>query len=102
MTAWPTTDGLALEATAVVVEAGLTVWVRADEVEVLKLASPPKTAVIEWLPAVVGVATQVAVVPLKATEPVPQLMVLAPSLKVTVSLPDGVPEPGAVTATVAV
>ncbi len=46
--------------------------------------------------------TQVAVVPLKATEPVPQLMVLAPSLKVTVSLLDGVPAPGEVTATVAV
>ena len=66
------------------------------------MASPPKTAVIEWLPAVVGVTTQVAVVPLKATEPEPQVSVLAPSLKVTVSAFDGVPEPGAVTATVAV
>jgi hypothetical protein len=45
---------------------------------------------------------QVAVVPLKATDPAPQVIVVVPSLKVTVSLADGVPDPGAVTATVAV
>ncbi len=43
-----------------------------------------------------------ASVPLKTVEPEPQVMVVAPSLKVTVSLLDGVPEPGEVTATVAV
>ena len=41
VTAWPNTEGLAKEASAVVVSALFTVWVRAPEVELLKLPSLP-------------------------------------------------------------
>ena len=47
VTLCPTTEGLTLEVTAVVVEALPTLSLSAVEVEVAKLASPPKTAVIE-------------------------------------------------------
>jgi len=40
VTDWPNTDGLAEEATVVVVETWFTVWVKFAEVLVLKLASP--------------------------------------------------------------
>ena len=45
---------------------------------------------------------QVALVPLKAEEPVPHVIVLAAVLEGHVSLADGVPDPGEVTDTVAV
>ena len=37
---WPVTDGFTTADTPVVVEARFTVWVTADEVDVVKLASP--------------------------------------------------------------
>jgi hypothetical protein len=95
----PKTDGLAEDVTVVVVwpwAGGVTVWVRAALVLVLKFASPPYVAVIEKLPAWVNVAVNVAIPP--ESVPVPMLMV--PLRKVTV--PDGVPAPGDTAATVAV
>ena len=38
VTGWPETDGLALEASAVLVEARFTTWLTAAEVEAAKLA----------------------------------------------------------------
>jgi len=46
VTDWPNTEGAADEFTVVVVSALLTVWVKFGDVLVLKLASPPYTAVI--------------------------------------------------------
>jgi hypothetical protein len=40
MTFWPTTDGLAEDASAVVVSPLFTIWVRFGEVLAVKLASP--------------------------------------------------------------
>ena len=76
--------------------AAFTVWVSVDEVLPPKLVSPPYTPVIECAATDNEVVVKVAVPPLSV--PVPN--VVAPSLKVTV--PVGVPEAGAGTATVAV
>ena len=62
----------------------------------LKLLSPPYWAVIEWLPALKLEVVNVAV----SCDRVPVPMVVAPSRNVTV--PVGVPAPGAVGVTVAV
>jgi hypothetical protein len=48
------------------------------------------------------VTVQVALVPLKAIEPEPHVIMDTPSLKVIVSVDNGVPAPGAVTPTPAV
>ena len=82
----PNTMGFADEVTAVVVLSLLTVCVRGADVLPAKLASPPYTAVIEWVPTVSAVVANVAI-----AEPfsVPVPSVLAPSLNVTV--PVGVP-----------
>jgi hypothetical protein len=97
VTACPNTEGFAEEATVVAVDALFTVSLDAADVLVLKLLSPPYTAVIEWVPtasrAVVNVAWRAAF-----TVPVPRVVV--PSKKVTV--PVGVPAPGALAVTVAV
>ena len=74
----------------VVVPTVLTVWLSSADVLVLKFASPAYTAVRAFMPGVVKVIEQVPA----ATVPV-QLSV--PSE--TVTLPVGVPVPGAVTAT---
>jgi len=46
VTGWPNTDGLAEEASAVALLALFTVCVNVEEVLVVKLVSPPYTAVI--------------------------------------------------------
>ena len=73
-----------------------TTWVKSGDVLVMKLTSPPYTAVMLWLPAVSAEVVKVATPPLS----VPGPSVLAPSLKVTV--PVGVPAPGGTAVTVAV
>src|ERR1043166_8852937 len=95
-TDWLDPEGLAEEVTAVELLALLTVWVTVPEVLVLKLPSPLYTAVIECEAAESAVVVNVAEVPLR---PLVASGVPA-SLKVTV--PVGVPPPGAVTLTVAV
>src|SRR5438128_11788015 len=48
VTDWPETEGLTEEATAVVVLAALTAWVKFGEVLPLELASPLYTAGMVW------------------------------------------------------
>jgi hypothetical protein len=99
VTDWPNTDGLAEDVSVVTLEALLTTCDTAGEVLVAKLPSVAYTAVtLCGLPA-----TDSAVVLKVATpEPfrVPGPNVVAPSLNVTV--PVGVPAPGATAVTVAV
>jgi hypothetical protein len=98
VTLWPKTDGLADVLMAVAVVSWLTTCVRAgDDVLVRKLLSPLYTAVILCEPAARDDVVRVAW-PARLTVPVP--IVLLPSLNVTI--PDAVPAPGAVAATVAV
>src|SRR6266516_4415702 len=92
----PATDGFEEEVTVVVVLALLTVWVSTALVLVLKFASPPYDAVIEGDPTANVEVVNVAVPP----DRVPVPSVVAPSRKVTVPL--GLPAPGATGATVAV
>ncbi len=96
VTTCPYTDGLAEEARAVVLPDLLTVWLRVEEVLPLKLSSPLYTAVIECDATLSPLVTKVACPPLRV--PVPMTAPL--SLKVTVPL--GVPLPGATAFTVAV
>src|SRR2546425_13845 len=97
VTVCPETEGLAEDVSAVVVPALLTVWVKLGAVLGLKLPSPLYTAVMAvWLPAAKVVVLNVAC-------PALRLLVasaVVPSLKVTV--PVGLPVPGATGATVAV
>jgi hypothetical protein len=97
VTVCPNTEGLVDEDTEVDVEAWLITCDMAVDVLVMKLVSPPYTAVMECEPTVRDDVTYVAW-PAPLSEPVPKVVVL--SLKVTV--PVGVPEPGAVAVTVAV
>jgi len=92
----PNTDGFVAEESAVSVAPGLTVCVRAADVLPAKLASPPYTAVMGWVPTVSVVVVKVATA---APFSVPVPRVVPPSLNVTV--PVGVPAP-AVTVNVAV
>src|ERR1043166_7754668 len=95
-TACPKTVGLVEEVNVAVVSDLLTTWLKADDVLVLKLASPLYTAVIEWEVTDKVEEEEVAEPPLR-------LLVareVAPSLKVTV--PVGVPAPGETALTVAV
>src|SRR5262249_25073599 len=95
VTDWPNTTGLADEVSAVLLLlAAFTVSVRVPEVLVAKFVSPPKAAVIAWLPTVRAAVANVAVPPLRVAVP----RVVVPSLKVTV--PVGVPAPGATALTV--
>ena len=87
---------MTLDVTVVVVAGEFTTWFTALDVLVWKLPSPPYTAVMEWLPTLSVVVLNVAVPPLS----VPVTIVVTPSLNVT--LPVGVPAPGATDATVAV
>jgi len=96
VTLWPNTEGLADEVTLVLVSALFTSCVIAPDVLVLKLPSPPYTAVIEWLPTASEEMFNVATPPLNVPVPI----VVTPSLNVTVPL--GVPDPGALALTVAV
>jgi hypothetical protein len=81
----------------VITSLGLTVWFNAAEVLVMKLVSPPYTAVIECEPTFRDEVANVAT-PDPFSVPVPRVVVL--SLKVTV--PVGVPLAGELTVTVAV
>src|ERR1043166_1915487 len=95
-TACPKTVGLVEEVNVAVVSDLLTTWLKADDVLVLKLASPLYTAVIEWEVTDKVEEEEVAEPPLR-------LLVareVAPSLKVTV--PVGVPPAGETALTVAV
>ena len=92
----PNTDGLAEEAKAVELLALFTVCVNVEEVLVVKLVSPPYTAVIVCAATESEFVAKVAVPELKL--PVPK--VTPASLNVTVPL--GVPAPGATALTVAV
>src|SRR5689334_15022701 len=96
VTDWPNTDGFTEDASAVVLPALLTFCVKAEEVLVAKLVSPPYTAVIEC--DVIDNAAVVKVAWPELRLPVPNVFV--PSLNVTV--PVGVPAPGATALTVAV
>src|SRR5271169_6059401 len=94
---WPKSDGLTEDATVVLLASWLTVWLTADDVLLVKSLSPPYTTVIECVPTdkveVLNVAT-----PEPFSVAVPRTLV--PSSKVTV--PVGVPEPGALAVTVVV
>ena len=85
-----------MEATVVVVLDRPTVWVRGEEVLVMKLVSPRYTAVMVWLATVREEVAKVAMPPLRVPEP----MGVPPSRNWTV--PVGVPAPGATALTVAV
>ena len=93
----PNTDGFTDDVKPVVVDALFTAWLTADDVLPLKLPSDPYSAVIEWVATVSDDVSYVAT-PEPLSVPVP--MLVAPSLKVTV--PVGIPAPGATTPTVAV
>ena len=92
----PWVEGLRLETSVVDVPAGLTVCGQAADAAPRKLPSPEYVAVIEWTPAARVEVVNVAVPLVRVA--VPRLA--APSRKVTV--PVGVPAPGATALTVAV
>lgn len=92
----PTTEGFADDTSTVVVPAMFTVCMSVLDVLAEKLLLPPYAALIEWLPRLSVEVLNVAIPPLSVFEP----KVVAPSLKVTV--PVGVPDPGATALTVAV
>ena len=96
VTAWPNTEGSVAETSEVVVFAWLTTWLKAVEVLDVKLASPPYDTVIDWVATPRLEVVRLALPPLRVAVP----RELEPSLKVTV--PVGVPLPGAAAATVAV
>jgi hypothetical protein len=99
-TDWPKTDGLVEETTVAVVEARFTVCESAVEVLLFeKFVSPAYSAVMECAG---GLTASEDVLKVAAPEPfsVPVPSVVAPSLNVTVPL--GVPAPGATALTVAV
>jgi len=86
VTDWLKLDGLGEELRLVVEDAWFTVWETADDVDALKLVSPPYTAVIEWVPTASAEVVNVAC-PLAFSVPVPS--VDEPPRKVMV--PEGVP-----------
>ena len=91
------TDGSGVsEVIVVAVSALFTAWVSAAEALAAKFGSPPYSAVMLWLPTPRVEVLKAAVPPLSGAVP----KVVAPSLKVTV--PVGVPVPGATGLTVAV
>ena len=92
----PNTVGFVEDVNVVAVPSWLTVCVKADEVFVLKLPSPLYTAVSEWADTENDALVKVATPPLNVLV----ANAVAPSLNVTV--PVGVPVPGAVALTVAV
>jgi hypothetical protein len=89
-------DGFPEEVSNVLVLALLTTWLKADEVPVTKLESPPYVAVIEWVPTDSADVVKGALPPASVAVP----SVVEPTLKVTV--PVGVPEAGPTALTVAV
>src|ERR1700683_1825264 len=97
VTDWPKSDGFVDELTLVLVPSSPSVWLTADDVLPVKSLSPPYTTVIECVPT-----EREEMLKLATPEPfsvaVPSTVV--PSSKVTV--PVGVPEPGALAVTVVV
>ena len=74
----------------------MTVWVRGEEVLVVKLASPEYTAVMVWLATESEEVAKVAVPPLRMPEPMGE-----PASRNS-TVPVAVPAPGATAVTVAV
>ena len=95
VTGWPNTDGLPDDEIVVVVDAAFTVAETAVEVLPPKLPLELKVAVSEWLPPVERDVVKLAVPPERLAVP----STVEPSLNVT--LPTGVPVPGATAVTVA-
>ena len=91
----PNEDGFGALLSAVAVLAWFTVWLCAEDVLPLKLASPEYTAVSEWPPTASAEVLIEAELPLTGELPSD----VAPSKNSTV--PPGVPEPGGITDTVA-
>src|SRR2546425_4076704 len=100
---WPNRVGLTEDVSAVMVSALLTTWVRATEVEGLKLVSLLYVTVMPWLAVVSALVLNAAGVTPPPVDNVPVPSVVEPSLKVTV--PVGLAAaalPGELTLTVAV
>src|SRR5580658_2184914 len=97
VTDWPKSDGLAEVVTVVLVPSSLTVWLTADDVLPVKSLSPPYTTVIECVPTD---SDEVLRVPTPEPFNVAVPRTVVPSSKVTV--PVGVPDPGALAVTVVV
>ena len=97
VTGCPKTEEMGDDARLTALDAWLTVSPKAADVLLLKLPSPPKVPVMEWLP-VASVEVLNVAWPVPFTAPVPN--VAAPSKKVTV--PVAVPMAGGVAVTVAV
>ena len=98
VTLWLEIDGLAEETSTVLVLALLTICVMAVELLAVKFASPPKEAVMIWLPTAKLELVKLAVVapPLVLSAPWP--MLVPPSEKITT--PVGLTEPLPVTVVV--
>jgi hypothetical protein len=96
VTVWPVFCGFTSDSSAVVVDAWLTTWLRADDVLALKFVSLPYSAVMLCAPAASPDVLNVATPPLNVPVPI----VVPASLNVTV--PVAVPTAGAVAVTVAV
>ncbi|MCR8574823.1 hypothetical protein NE399_11920, partial [Streptomyces sp. Isolate_219] len=91
----PTTDGSGVVLTAVVVNAGFTVWVSVP-LDVVKLESPLYVAVTVCVPALKALVVTLAVPPESVAVSV------GPPVITKVTVPVGVPAPGETGATVAV
>ena len=99
VTAWPKTEGCADETTLMVELSGLTSSVKELNVTLpRKFVSPAYTAEIKCDPITSGLVVVKVALPVASSAAVPR--VAKPSLKVTVPL--GVPEPGAMALTVVV
>src|SRR2546428_254907 len=81
---WPNRVGLTEDVSAVMVSALLTTWVRATEVEGLKLGSLLYVTVMPWLPVLSVLVLKLALVtPPLSVDSVPVPSVFKPSAKVT-------------------
>ena len=96
LTDWPNTDGLADDASTVVVASLLSTWLVTVDVLARSFVSPPYTAVIECVATDKVLVVKVATPPLSV--PVPS--VAEPFLNVTAAV--GAPKPADVAVTVAV
>jgi hypothetical protein len=83
VTLWLMIAGLTVDTTAVVVLALLTICVMAVELLAAKFVSPPKEAVIRWLPTIKLALLKLAVVVAPLVVSVPWPMLVPPSEKIT-------------------
>jgi hypothetical protein len=97
ITVCPDTEGSTDDVTIVVVVPWLTVSMRIGDVEPVKLESPVYTAVIGCAPAVANEAAHVALPQADTAWAAHPVIVTPPSSNIT--LPVGVPLPGAITVT---